>query len=82
VDAINADGSSVLSGDRNITNKVPVGNRFVYLTSTDAIGWTKEIHSEKGHLAFGDGRVDTFSNGSVGAANRISDATTNRLAMP
>lgn len=82
MDATNGDGSSLLSGDRNITNRVRAGSRLVSLTKADTIAWTKEIHLEKGHLGFGDGRVDSFSNGSVGAAIKIGDGKTNWLAVP
>jgi hypothetical protein len=82
MDATNGDGSILLSGDRNITNRARAGNRLVSLTKADSIAWTKEIHQEKGHLGFGDGRVDSFANGSVAAAVRIGDGTTNWLAVP
>jgi len=82
VDGSTGNGSSLLSGDRNITNKVPAGGRLVSLTKADTIAWTKELHSEKGHLGFGDGRVDSFSNETAGAALKVSDATTNWLAVP
>jgi type II secretory pathway pseudopilin PulG len=82
VNGTNADGFSLLSGDRNITNRAAAGSRLVSLTKGDAIAWTKEIHWEKGHLGFGDGRVDAFSNGSVRAVIQIGDGTTNWLAVP
>jgi len=82
VDATNDDGASLLSGDRNITNRARAGSRLVSLTKADTIAWTKEIHVEKGHLGFGDGRVDSFSNGSVGDAIKIGGGTTNWLAVP
>jgi competence protein ComGC len=82
MDATNDNGSSLLSGDRNITNRAPAGSRLVPLTKADTIAWTKEIHLEKGNLGFGDGRVDSFSNGSVGAAIKIGVGTTNWLAVP
>ena len=82
IDATNADGSSLLCGDRNITNRPRAGSRLVSLTKADTIAWTKEIHVEKGHLGFGDSRVDSFDNGSVGAAIKIRDGTTNWLAVP
>ncbi len=75
-------GSSFLSGDRNITNRARAGSRLVSLTTADRIGWTEEIHLEKGHIVFSDGRVDSFANGSVGAAIKIGDETTNWLAVP
>ncbi len=82
MDATSGDGSSLLSGDRNITNRAPAGSRLVSLTRDDTIAWTKEMHSKQGYLGFGDGRVDSFSNGSVGAAVRIFAGTTNWLAVP
>ncbi len=82
MDANNGDGSSLLCGDRNLTNSARAGSRLVSLTKADTIGWTKEIHSERGYLGFGDARVDSFSNGSVGGAIRIADGATNWLAVP
>jgi len=82
MDATNGDGSSLLCGDRNLTNRPRAGSRLVSLTKADTIAWTKEIHREKGHLGFGDGRVDSFSNGGVGGAIRIGNEGTNWLVVP
>jgi competence protein ComGC len=82
MDAMNGDGAGLLSGDRNITNKSQVGVRLVSFTKADSIAWTKEIHCEKGHLAFADGRVASFGNGSAGAVIKIDVGTTNWLAVP
>jgi type II secretory pathway pseudopilin PulG len=81
MDATN-DGSSLLIGDRNITNRAPAASRLVPLTRADTIAWTREIHYQKGYLGFGDGRVESFNNGSVGASVKIANGTTNRLAVP
>jgi competence protein ComGC len=81
-DAINSDGSSLLSGDRNITNRAGAGSRLVSLTKADSLAWNKEIHSDQGHIGFGDGRVESFSNRGVAAAIRIGAGTTNWLAVP
>ena len=82
VNATNKDGSSLLSGDRNITNRAHANSRLVSLTKADTIAWTREIHLEKGNLAFLDGRVGSFTNGRVGAAIKIGDGSTNWLAVP
>lgn len=82
MDATNADGSSLLSGDRNITNKTRAGSRLVSLTKADTIAWTKEMHVKSGYLGFGDGGIGSFSNGNVGAAIKIADGATNWLAVP
>jgi hypothetical protein len=62
--------------------KARAGGRLVPLTKADSIGWTLELHSWKGHLGFADGSVSPFSNGNVGGAIKIGDATTNWLAVP
>lgn len=82
VDAIEGDGSSLLSGDRNITNRAGPGSRLVSLTGSDTMGWTREMHAEKGFLGFGDGSVQAFRNGSTAAAVRVEPGKTNRLAVP
>ena len=82
VDSVEGNGSSLLCGDRNLTNKAPAGRRFVCLSGTHAIGWTREIHEKKGNLCFADGSVIGFRNGAVGSAVHIPDGFTNRLAVP
>jgi competence protein ComGC len=82
VEAINGSGSSLLSGDRNITNKARPPIRLVSLSKADAIGWTREIHVEKGYLGFADGSVRSFDNGSWVGAIQIAEGITNRLAVP
>jgi len=82
INAIEEDGASLLSGDRNIVNRAAAGSRLVDLTKGATIAWTREIHSEKGNLCFADGRVEGVANGSVGARIRIPDGVTNHLAVP
>jgi len=82
VDAVEGNGSSLLCGDRNLKNKAQVGSRFVCVSSTSVIGWTREIHRKKGHLCFADGSVQGYLNGAVGLAVQIPAGVTNRLAVP
>jgi prepilin-type processing-associated H-X9-DG protein len=82
VDAIEGNGSSLLCGDRNLRDKPPAGSRFVCLSSTSVIGWTRAIHREQGNLCFADGSVNGFLNGAVGPAVRLPAGVTNRLAVP
>jgi len=82
INAMEEDGASLLSGDRNIVNRAAAGSRLVDLTKGATIAWTREIHSEKGNLCFADGRVEGVANGSVGARIQIPDGVTNRLAVP
>src|SRR5262249_30263765 len=82
VEATNRFGNSLLCGDRNITNRAPVGSRLVPLTKVHSLAWTKELHSGKGNLGFDDGRVDQFNNRTVGAAIEALQSATNWLAVP
>jgi prepilin-type processing-associated H-X9-DG protein len=82
INAMEGDGASLLSGDRNIANRATAGSRLVNLTKGATIAWTREIHSKKGNLCFADGRVEGVANGSVGARIQIPDGVTNRLAVP
>jgi prepilin-type processing-associated H-X9-DG protein len=82
IDSLQGDGSQLLSGDRNITNRAFAGSRLVNIAKGATIAWTKEIHSEQGNLGFGDGSVLGFSNRGVGAGIQIPDGVTNHLAVP
>jgi prepilin-type processing-associated H-X9-DG protein len=82
VDSVVGNGSSLLCGDRNLTNKATAGSRFVCLSSNSVIGWNKEMHRGKGKLCFADGHVGDFTNGAVASAVRIPAGVTNRLAVP
>jgi prepilin-type processing-associated H-X9-DG protein len=82
LDTVAGAGSSLLSGDRNITNRASAWSRLVDVTKGPAIAWNKEIHSEKGNLGFADGSVDVFTNQRVGAAIQMLEGVTNRLAVP
>jgi prepilin-type processing-associated H-X9-DG protein len=82
VDAIAGNGSSLLCGDRNLTNKAHPGSRFVCLSTTSVIGWNKEMHREKGNVCFADGRVATITNVAGALAVRLLTGVTNRLAVP
>ena len=82
LDSVPADGSGLLCGDRNLTNKSPADSRLVCLSGTPVIGWTRELHGEKGNLCFADGSVGGFINGTAALALRIPAGVTNRLAIP
>lgn len=75
-------GSGLLCGDRNLTNTAADGNRFIALTNTSTIGWTREIHSEKGNVACADGSVMQLTNGDPKTVTVVPESMTNRLAVP
>ena len=82
VDAVEGNGSSLLCGDRNLKNKAQVSSRFVCVSSTSVICWTREIHWEKGNFCFADGIVATITNGAGALAVQLPTGVTNRLAIP
>jgi len=82
LDSIEENPASVLSGDRNLTNQVDRKTRLVSVSKGVVIAWNKEMHCEKGHIAFGDGSVAAFSNQRIQAAYSLSEGATNRLAVP
>jgi competence protein ComGC len=82
LNATNGDRASLLFGDRNITNTAPKESRLVALTKADSLAWTKDLHSKKGNIGFGDASVDLFQNGSPNEVFKIAQGTTNWLAVP
>lgn len=71
-----------LSGDRNITNGVPVKNGILELTTNRPPGWTSEIHGNHGHVLFVDGHVETLNTPLLLYALHAAGVATNRLALP
>jgi competence protein ComGC len=81
-DAVEGDESSLLGGDRNLTNQPAAGSRLVCVSKSMPLAWTGEIHHEQGNVGFGDGAVYGFVNGSVPLTARLREGVTNRLAVP
>jgi hypothetical protein len=67
-----------LSGDRNITNGIPLNNGILELTASRPAVWTTEIHNRVGNIACADGSVMQLSSSGL----RSAIATTNRLRIP
>jgi hypothetical protein len=82
VDALPGNGSNLLCGDRNLTNNPAAGGRFITVSKGTSIGWTKDIHSKKGNLCFGDATVNGVTNGWPLTVVRLPEGVTNRLAIP
>jgi competence protein ComGC len=70
-----------LSGDRNLTNGLPVTNSILYLPSNRAVGWTHELHNCQGNIGLADGSVQQFSPFRLNQAFTNAGAP-NRLAIP
>lgn len=78
VDAVHANGSNVLVGDRNITNRAPAGRPFVNLVDGTVIRWNQELHGGWGNLGLADGSVQQV----VQPAIALPAGVTHRLAVP
>ncbi|HET7625196.1 MAG TPA: type II secretion system protein [Verrucomicrobiae bacterium] len=71
-----------LSGDRNITNRIPPRHDILELKTNQAVGWTKTIHNARGNVGFADGSVQIMSNSGLTEALRSSETPTNRIVLP
>jgi type II secretory pathway pseudopilin PulG len=82
IDASENSPSTILSGDRNITNGTPLKKGILELTSKQPGGWTDEIHRKVGNVVLSDGSVQQLSN--TGLRNVVTNTgiATNRLQMP
>jgi prepilin-type processing-associated H-X9-DG protein len=74
---------SMLSGDRNITNGFPPRDNILDLTTNQMVGFTDEIHKERGNIALGDGSVQQVSSARLRSEIiRNSPFATNRIKLP
>ena len=69
--------SSILAGDRNLTNDYATRGTLVRLNR--AWRWTAELHQFKGNLLFADGHVEERSSQAMA---EFGDTTTTELALP
>jgi len=81
LDALDATPQMFLAGDRNLTNRLAITNRVLFLATNLLVGWTHELHSENGNICLADGSVQQLN------AVRLREALTNtgagnRLLMP
>lgn len=75
LDSAKENNSSLLSGDRNLTNRPLPGTIVVNVTTNLMLGWGKDLHIGKANVCFGDGSALQVQNGFMTAG-------TNRLAIP
>src|SRR5207302_2405662 len=71
-----------LSGDRNLTNGLPIRYGFLDLVTNVPAGWTHELHRGQGNIGLADGSVQQFNAPRLRDAITNTGDTTNRLAMP
>jgi len=82
LDAKKSKRSSILSGDRNITNGVALKDGVMELTTNTPAGWTGEIHEQGGNVLFADGSVRQMNGDDLRDAVAKSGFATNRIQMP
>jgi prepilin-type processing-associated H-X9-DG protein len=82
VDANETNVTMLLSGDRHITNGMPLQNGMLTLTTNRLAGWTKANHGGNGNVALADGSVQQLSNVRLREVVATTGVTTNRLAFP
>lgn len=72
----------ILSGDRNITNGLPVKNGMLELTKNGPARWTAEMHNGVGNILLADDTV--LQVGKSGLRDVVANTgfATNRLQMP
>jgi prepilin-type N-terminal cleavage/methylation domain-containing protein len=81
--AVNSDlgnSSTLLAGDRNITNDYAGAVTVLRLGPNSTLRWTQELHHFRGNLLFGDGRVDQRAGPSVYTPS--STLSTAKLFLP
>ena len=73
--------TSLLAGDRNVTNDWANNSDPVSLDANHTLRWTGELHQFKGNLLFADGHVEKLNHAAlqVAAGGGISPAN---LSMP
>lgn len=82
VDARETNAMMILSGDRNITNGLPVKNGLLELTTNQLAGWTAEMHNKVGNILLADGSVQEVSISGLQNLIANTGVETNRLQMP
>ncbi|HYG35638.1 MAG TPA: type II secretion system protein, partial [Clostridia bacterium] len=77
LDAHESAPQSLLAGDRNLTNGLPLVNGILTMTTNFPTSWTHELHNRQGNIGLADGSVQQFTT------TRLQQiANTNRLLMP
>lgn len=82
LDVTEANPQTILAGDRNITNGLPIKNGILEVSSNQPAGWTAEMHNKVGNIALSDGSVQQISITGLRSAIENSGGFTNRLQMP
>ncbi len=81
VNALFGRPTSILAGDRNLTNDYATPASMVRLGQNYALHWTEELHRFKGNLLFSDGHVEEKNSFMLASIGGQVPAVAN-LALP
>ena len=65
VAAENGRATSILAGDRNLTNDWATGARPTGVETNHSLRWTRELHRYRGNLLYADAHVEGLNGGRV-----------------
>jgi prepilin-type N-terminal cleavage/methylation domain-containing protein/prepilin-type processing-associated H-X9-DG protein len=81
VAAENGKTTSILAGDRNLTNDWTAARGVLSLNANSYLRWTRELHRFKGNVLFGDGHVEELNRPGLIVTSLEPTATAN-LSLP
>ena len=73
--------SSILAGDRNLTNDWADQGGPLSLNANSYLRWTRELHRFKGNVLFGDGHVEELNRPAL-MVSSLEPMATASLALP
>lgn len=74
--------SRFLYGDRNLTNEAGTDHGILQLIANQNVGWTTELHKNRGNICLANGAVLKLDDASLRTAIQNTGLATNRLAIP
>jgi len=73
--------TSLLAGDRNLTNDAAGGQTVLRLDANSYLRWTAELHRFKGNLLYADGHVEEMNRPALRVTTFNGDSVAN-IALP
>lgn len=82
LDATETDPNRFLSGNRNITGGTLSNGFMRFLTPTNTVGWTTEMHNNAGNVGLADGSVQQVNSSLLQKEVSAQTLPVIRLAIP
>jgi prepilin-type N-terminal cleavage/methylation domain-containing protein/prepilin-type processing-associated H-X9-DG protein len=82
LDATKGSKQVLLSGDRNLTDGVPLKNGIMSVTANRPVKWTAELHNKAGNILLADGSAQQVDTTALQSNIVSAGAFTNHLLMP